>query len=122
MEFHTRKFVKPGDLNPRNTLFGGRLLEWVDEECMIYCSCQLGHASLATKFIDEIDFRSAAYQGDIVEIGVETVAIGRTSITVSCVVRNKASQELILAVDKIVLVSLDNEGKPIPHDLARKPT
>jgi len=120
MEFRTRKVVKPGDLNPRNTLFGGRLLEWVDEECMIYCSCQLGHTQLATKFIDEINFLSAAMQEDVVEIGVETVNTGRTSITVRCEVRNKATQQLILAVDKIVFVSLNSKGEPIPHHLARR--
>jgi len=120
MEFRTRKVVKPGDLNPRNTLFGGRLLEWVDEECMIYCSCQVGHTSLATKFIDEINFLSAAKQEDVVEIGVEVVSTGRTSITVRCEVRNKATQQMILAVDKIVFVSLNSKGRPIPHELARK--
>ena len=32
MNFHTRKWVKPEDLNPNNNLFGGRLLQWIDEE------------------------------------------------------------------------------------------
>ena len=32
MKFHTRKWVKPEDLNPNGTLFGGRLLAWIDEE------------------------------------------------------------------------------------------
>ena len=31
MRFHTRKWVKPEDLNPNSTLFGGRLLAWIDE-------------------------------------------------------------------------------------------
>lgn len=36
MRFHTRKWVKPEDLNPNGTLFGGRLLQWVDEEAALY--------------------------------------------------------------------------------------
>ena len=32
MNFHTRKWVKPEDLNPNGTLFGGSLLAWIDEE------------------------------------------------------------------------------------------
>jgi hypothetical protein len=32
MNFHTRKWVKPEDLNPNGTLFGGSLLRWIDEE------------------------------------------------------------------------------------------
>ena len=35
MRFHTRKWVKPEDLNPNGTLFGGRLLEWIDEEALM---------------------------------------------------------------------------------------
>ena len=36
MKYHTRKWVKPEDLNPNHTLFGGRLLEWIDEEAEIF--------------------------------------------------------------------------------------
>ena len=32
MEYNTRKWIKPEDLNPNHTLFGGRLLQWIDEE------------------------------------------------------------------------------------------
>ena len=120
MEFRTRKVVKPGDLNPLNTLFGGRLLEWVDEECLIYCGCQLKHTNLATKYISEIDFRGPARQNDVIEIGVETISIGRTSITCRCEVRHKDTHELILAIQKIVFVALNHKGKPIVHRLARQ--
>jgi hypothetical protein len=29
MRFHTRKWIKPEDLNPNGTLFGGQLLAWM---------------------------------------------------------------------------------------------
>lgn len=32
MRFHTRKWVKPEDLNPNGTLFGRKLLVWFNEE------------------------------------------------------------------------------------------
>jgi acyl-CoA hydrolase len=41
MRFHTRKWVKPEDLNPNSTLFGGRLLAWIDEELALYSIIQL---------------------------------------------------------------------------------
>jgi len=121
VQFRTRKVVKPGDLNPMNTLFGGRLLEWVDEECLIYCGCQLHHSNLTTKFISEINFLRPARQNDVIEIGVETVDVGRTSITVRCEVRHKDSRELILAVDRIVFVALSARVQPMVHGLARGP-
>ena len=119
MEYRTRKIEKPSDLNSMNALFGGRLLAWVDEECLIYCGCQLQHTRLVTKYMSEINFVSAAHQGDVVEIGVETVSVGRTSITVRCEVRNRDTQSTILSIEKVVFVALDVNGKPTVHKLAR---
>jgi len=41
MKFYSRKLIKPGDLNARNTLFGGALLKWIDEEAGIYAMTKL---------------------------------------------------------------------------------
>jgi len=113
--YRTRKLVKPGDLNPENTLFGGRLMEWLDEESAIYAVCQLETMRLRTKIIGEIDFKAPARQGDIIEIGVEATKFGTTSITMKCEVRNKNTKQIILTIDKIVMVTVDENGSPTPH-------
>ena len=115
MNFHTRKWVKPEDLNPNSTLFGGRLLEWIDEEAALYTIVQLENKHIVTKFISEINFINAPVQGDIIEMGIEAVGFGRTSITLRCEVRNKMTHEDILSIDKIVMVNLGADGKPAPH-------
>ncbi|MGY3215177.1 acyl-CoA thioesterase [Mucilaginibacter sp. HD30] len=115
MNFYTRKWVKPEDLNAHNTLFGGRLMAWIDEEAAIYTTIQLGTNAVVTKFISEINFVNSAKQGDIVELGIKAIRFGRTSLTLTCEVRNKISQKTILTIDKIVFVAVDAEGKPIPH-------
>jgi acyl-CoA thioesterase YciA len=120
MEFRTRKFVKPLDLNPHGTLFGGRALEWIDEEAAIFAACQVGSSSLVTKLMSEINFVSSARSGDIIEIGCETLNFGRTSIAVRCQVRNKETGALITEVDKIVFVHVDKDGKPTPHPVFEK--
>jgi Acyl-CoA hydrolase len=97
----------PNDLNYANSLFGGRALEWIDEEAAIWAICQLETNCLVTKHIGEISFESPAMQGDIVEFGLETKAVGRTSITVSCLVRNKATKKTICFADDIVFVKVD---------------
>lgn len=117
MEFRTRKMVRPLDLNPHGTLFGGRALEWIDEEAAIFAACQLGSSSIVTKLMSTVNFVSSARNGDIVEIGCEVVGLGRTSITVHCEVRNKETGAKITEVDKIVFVQVDGEGKPTPHKL-----
>lgn len=115
MNFYTRKWVKPEDLNAHNTLFGGRLMAWIDEEAAIYTTIQLGTNAVVTKYISEINFVSSAKQGDIVELGIKAIRFGRTSLTLTCEVRNKISQKTILTIDKIVFVAVDIDGKPIPH-------
>ncbi len=115
MRFHTRKWVKPEDLNPNETLYGGRLLEWIDEEAALYTIIQLENRRIVTKYISEINFTSSAKQGDIIEIGMEVVKFGNSSITLNCVVRNKMTRETILTVDSIIMVNLDKNGKPTPH-------
>jgi acyl-CoA thioesterase YciA len=115
MNFHTRKWVKPEDLNPNGTLFGGQLLAWIDEEAALYTVIQLENSKIVTKYMSEINFIAPAYAGDIVEIGMEVVKFGNTSITLKAEVRNKITQKTIITIDSIVLVNLDPEGNPAPH-------
>ena len=115
MNYHTRKWIKPEDLNPNHSLFGGRLLQWIDEEAALYAIIQLENPRSVTKYISEINFISSAKQGDIIEIGIETVSFGHTSITLKCEVRNKMTRQTIITIDKIIFVSLDENGKPAPH-------
>lgn len=117
MIFHSRKWVKPEDLNANGTLFGGRLLAWIDEEAAIYAMCQLNEMKVVTKFMSEINFVSAAKHGDVVEIGLETLAFGTTSVSMRCEVRNKVTHVKILTIEKIVFVLLDENGKPKPHGI-----
>lgn len=115
MNFHSRRWVKPEDLNPNQSLFGGRLLQWIDEEAVIYAIVQLENPYVVTKFISEINFIQAPKQGDIIEIGIVATAFGRTSLTMRCEVRNMLTRLPILTIDRLVFVNLDAEGKPAPH-------
>ena len=116
MRFLSRRLVMPSDLNYGLSLFGGRALQWIDEEAAIYAICQLETNYLVTKHIGEITFEAPAMQGDVVEFGLETTKIGKTSITVSCMVRNKKTKKTICLAEDIVFVKIDPETKlPTPH-------
>jgi acyl-CoA thioesterase YciA len=115
MRFHTRKWVKPEDLNPNSTLFGGKLLAWIDEEVALYSIVQLESPRIVTKHMSEINFRSSARQGDIVEIGIDVLKFGITSLTLTCEVRNMMTKETIITIDTITMVSLGIDGKPNAH-------
>lgn len=115
MRFHTRKWVKPEDLNPNGTLFGGQLLAWIDEEAALYTIIQLENSKIVTKYMSEINFMASAKKGDIVEIGIEVKKFGKSSMTLKCEARNKMTRETILTVDNIIMVNLGTDGKPTPH-------
>jgi len=115
MNFRTRKWVKPEDLNPNGTLFGGSLLRWIDEEAAVYVIAQLGNSRVVTKYISEINFVSSARQGDVIEMGINATRFGRTSITLRCEVRNMVTHKSILTIDKIVFVNMGLDDQPSPH-------
>lgn len=115
MIFNTRQWVKPEDLNPNGSLFGGKLLAWIDEELALFAIVELNNPRIVTKFLSEIDFKSSAKQGDIIEIGIDVVKYGRTSITLTCQARNIMTKDIILSIEKITMVSLDENGVPTPH-------
>ncbi|HEY0752322.1 MAG TPA: hotdog domain-containing protein [Chitinophagaceae bacterium] len=91
------------------------MLQWIDEEAVIYAIVQLENPSVVTKFISEINFIKAPRQGDIIELGIIATHFGRTSLTMRCEVRNMITREPILKIEKLVFVNLDEEGNPAPH-------
>ncbi|MDC3266523.1 acyl-CoA thioesterase [bacterium] len=119
MRFLTRKLVQPGDLNANGTLFGGRLLAWVDEEAAIFAGIETRHKKVVTKRVSEIDFVAPARQGDIVEIGVRLKKVGITSITLEVQVRDLTNQSIIVEIDEMVFVCVDETGRPVKHSLRK---
>ena len=115
MDFKTRKLIKPADLNARDTLFGGQLLAWIDEEAAIFVSEYLETPLIVTKYMDKIDFTAPAFKGDIVELGIELVSVGNTSVTVRCEVRNLTTKKKIIVVKKITFVRIGEDGHSEPH-------
>ena len=113
--FRTRKWVRPEDLNPNGTLFGGSLLRWIDEEAAIYAILQLGNDRVVTKYMSEIDFVASARQGDLIEMGLRAVHFGTTSLTMLARVRNMITRHNILTIERLVFVNIGEDGNPAPH-------
>lgn len=134
-----RKLVMPEDQNHANTLFGGRLMQWLDEAAVLYAMCQMGTKSVVTLKVSEILFQNPALNGDILEFWTRKKKAGRTSLTVECVVtRKKLDKPLdvpmapdlekneymgdptgIIVSCEIVFVAVDENRKPTPHKLSK---
>ena len=59
------KMVLPNDTNPLNTLFGGRLLEWMDEIASISAHKHCGRV-VVTASINNVSFDEPIFAGEIV--------------------------------------------------------
>lgn len=108
---HTQAGQARGPQRQRHPVRGS-LLRWIDEEAAIYAIVQLGNRRAVTKYMSEIEFVSSAVEGDLIEMGLTATRFGRTSLTMRAQVRNMITRELILSIDKIVFVSLDENGEP----------
>ena len=110
-----RKWVKPEDLNQHGALFGGRLMQWVDEEAAIVAVAQLGRIDVVTRHMSAVDFSARADRGDLLELDYRVVAFGRTSLTLSCRVENAITGAEVLTLESIVFVAVDEHGHPVEH-------
>ena len=115
MKFLTRKLVTPADLNPRGTLHGGQLLKWIDEEGGIHAGIEMNTSLIVTKMMSEIDFKFPVILGDVIEIGMQTLDIGKTSCTLTCEVRSLHADKVVLTIDRIVYVRVNKYGLPKGH-------
>ncbi|BFM15840.1 hotdog domain-containing protein [Maricurvus nonylphenolicus] len=120
MKFYSRKMIKHEDLNHASQLFGGTVLAWIDEEAWVFACCQMKTTHVVTKFMSEIEFISSAKLGEVIEIGINLVHIGTTSVALACQVRNKITKKIIVHVDKIIMVSVDKHGTKIPHGINQR--
>lgn len=116
--------VRPEHLNHHGFLFGGRLLEWLDEQAYIAAvSCVKPEANLVTIGIDRVAFKHAVRQGSLLRFRSLPVHAGRTSLTVFTQVFLLGSDELLdIFSAYVTFVCLDKREKlrPIAR-LMRKP-
>jgi len=117
-----RKLVKHGDLNPAGYLFGGTLLQWVDEALALYVMCQLQTKNVVTLKISESLFKHPVQLGDYLEFICSVKEFGKTSISVGCIVEIKDlkpgdERKQVFSCDAVFVHIVD--GKSAPHVLRR---
>lgn len=106
--------ILPPDTNHHKTVFGGKVLAYIDEIAAI---TSMKHASgeVVTASIDSVDFLSPAREGDVIELEGIVTSTGRTSmeVYVRVVSRNLMTGEERLTTESFVtMVAVDAEGHP----------
>ena len=121
-DFHitTSKLIMNKDLNASQALFGGLLVQWVDEAAAIFCMDVLKTNQVVTKKISEILYNHPARLGDILDFYFRVKQLGRTSITIETLVKTKViqSNEIVKEILKcdMVFVKVNSLGQPEPHE------
>lgn len=108
--------VLPPDTNHHDTIFGGKVLSYIDEIAAITAMkhCKSG---VVTASIDSVDFLSSARVGDVLELEAVVSSTGRTSMEIYVRVQsmNLITGETKLTTESfLTFVAIDEAGKPIP--------
>src|SRR5437773_1184281 len=108
--------VRPEHLNHHGYLFGGRLLEWLDEQAYIAAISRLKpEANLVTVAIDRVEFKFSVVQGSLLHFRSMLVHAGRTSLTVyTQVYRRTTGEDEEIFRAYVSFVCLDDKAKPRP--------
>ena len=109
----TVHIVRPTHLNGANRLFGGILMQWIDEVAGIVAKRHSGR-NVTTASVDNLTFLHGAYQNDMVVIKGKLTWVGSTSMEV-CV--DTYVETLDGNRDRInnahfMMVALDENDKP----------
>ena len=106
--------VFPNDVNNNGTLYGGRLLDWIDTIAGIVAKrhCRTG---VVTASIDSLSFLNPIYQRDIVSLEAWINYVGRTSMEIE--VRVTSENPITAETSKtcrafLTYVATDENGEP----------
>ena len=106
--------VQPSHLNGGNRLFGGTLLNWIDEVAAIVAMRHAGVKTVTTAAIDGLDFKAGAYLNDLIVLVGYVIYTGRTSmeVRVDTYVESTDGMRRIINRANIILVAIDENDKP----------
>ncbi len=118
----TTHTVVHGDMNGENRLFGGRLMEWIDEAAGIASRRHCG-GSVTTACVDNLVFQNPAYLNEVVIVDAYVTYVGRTSLEVrvdSYVEDVETGERKRINVAYLTEVHVDANERPtrIPYGLA----
>ena len=109
------KLVLPEHLNHYGYLFGGYLLQWVDEYAWIAATLDYPGHNFVTVAMDRVEFRRSIRQGAILRFEVQRERVGVTSVGYLARVYDGTAPEPVFST-QITFVGLGPDGtkKPLP--------
>ena len=103
-------------INSERRLFGGRLMEWIDEAAGIAARRHCG-STITTACVDQLEFKHAVHLDDDVVIIAKVTYVGRTSLEVrvdSYVEEYDTRERNLINTAFLTEVCIDEKGKATP--------
>lgn len=109
----TVHIVRPTHLNAAGRLFGGVLMQWIDE-CAGIVAKRHCMSNITTASVDNLRFIRGAYQNDMIVIRAKLTYTGRTSmeIRVDTYVEDPNGMRMPINRAYFTVVALDENDKP----------
>ena len=110
------QLVFPEDINPRGTLYGGRMMYWIATAGTLTASrCARGPVVLGA--MDDLDFLTPVYLGEIVTVSAQVEHIGRASLELGVEVHSEQPRTGIrrkTTSSHLAFIALDEHERPRP--------
>ncbi len=109
------RLVLPPDTNHLDTIFGGKILAYIDEIAAL-TAMKHSNSAVVTASIDSVDFLSSAKVGDSLTSEAFVTNTGRSSmeVYVKVTAHNLLKDEKKLTTESFMtMVAVDEKGKPI---------
>lgn len=109
----TVHMVRPNHLNAVGRLFGGILMQWIDEVAALAAK-RHAHMNVTTASVDNLRFLKGAYQNDVIVIQGKVTYVGRTSmeVKVDTYVETIDGKRILINNAFFTMVALDSEDNP----------
>lgn len=117
MKLISRKICMARDIGVHNNLFGGTLMEWIDEAAAAYATEYCYTPNMVTLRVGELLFKKPVKTGNHIRIYGEVVSLGNTSITLKIEVRKYnlySGEEAVVCTTNMTFVRIDDDGSPTP--------
>lgn len=115
-ELSLRTVAMPADTNPAGDIFGGWIMSLMDLAAGIAAGTR-AKGRVATAAVSKLSFIQPVKVGDVVCVYTEIVRTGRTSVTLDVetwVLRRGQGERTRVTAAEIVLVAVDENGRPRP--------
>lgn len=106
--------VRPEHLNGAGRLFGGKLMEWIDELAGLV-GIRHAQRDVITASVDNLKFIRGAYLKDLIVLIGRVTFVGRTSLEVRVDTYIESLDGIRRPINRayLTLVAVDEEGNPV---------